>query len=127
MPVRRDVDRVDVEVVEPGAGLHVEHCLCDSDVVEAVPFPKQAPARQCQLLDDPADDAAARTSAHRSQVPRPHFGARHERGVPRRDHELVEISVEPARGGEAHDFAIRGVEHDPLPHADREPTPPPTT
>src|SRR5207247_3636927 len=68
MPVRCDVNRVDVEVVEPGARLRLDLRLCDSDMVEAVPFPEEATARQRQLLDDPADDAAARASADRSQV-----------------------------------------------------------
>ena len=118
MSVRCDVNRVDVEVVEPGARLRLDLRLCDSDMVEAVPFPEEATARQRQLLDDPADDAAARASADRSQVPRPHLVARHERGVPRRYHELVQVTVEPARGGEARDLAVGGVDDNPLPNAE---------
>src|SRR5262249_1549845 len=96
-----DVDRVDVEVVEarPGPGLDLG--LGDRDVVEAVPLPEEAAARQRELLYDAADDAAAAAAADASEVPRPHLVARHESGSLRRDHELVQVAVQPARRPEA--------------------------
>ena len=112
--VGRNVDRVDVEVVEARPGPRLDLGLVDGDVVEAAPLPEQAAARQLQLLHDAADDLAPTASSDTRQIPRPRLVARHERGVLRRDHELVQVAVEAARGGEAEELAIRRVENDPL-------------
>jgi hypothetical protein len=83
-------------------------------MVEASPFPDQATARKCELLDDPADDPAAPAAADAREIPRPHFVARDEGRVLRRDHELVQVTVEAARSREAGKLAVGRVDDDPL-------------
>src|SRR5262249_27801281 len=66
VPVRRHVDRFDVEVGEAGPGLRPDRGLGDRDVVEAVPLPEEPAARQLELLHDAADHVTPRAPADAS-------------------------------------------------------------
>src|SRR5262249_7618950 len=103
MTAGRNVDRGDVEVVQPRARPGLDRGPGDGKVIEAVPLPEQAPARQRKLLHHAADDPTV-------LAPRLDLVRRHECRVPRRDLELVEVTV----SAEACDLAVRRVDDDPL-------------
>ena len=102
--VGRDVDRVDVEVVE--RLLHGAARLGDVDVVEAAPLEEHTPARQLQLLHDASDHGRVAPSADRGEAHRPLLPARDQRRTLGRQQELVLVLAAVVAGAEARELTV---------------------
>ncbi len=103
VPVRVDVDRVDMEIVPRIADRRVR--LADGNVVEAAPLEEHPRTRHLELLHDAAHGQPARAAM-------PNLEARHERCASIGEQQLVQVGRPAVPGREARDLAIGRVGDD---------------
>ena len=106
--VGRDLGRVDVEVLplEAGCGRGRDVRLGRRDVAEAVPLEQHGAGREVDLLDDVVDDARVARPAPRPQVAAVALVGEHDRGVARRDRELVQVERVAVAGAHGRHLAV---------------------
>ncbi len=112
VPVRRDRDRVDVQVVERGgfgpAGER-DVGIGDRHVVDAAPLEQHPAGGDVDLLDDAGQRHPVAGPAQRRQVGRYLAVGGDERGVLRGDDELVQVDLEPVARLDGGDGAVGAV------------------
>src|SRR5699024_3201301 len=87
------VDRVEMDVIElvVGVGWDVLMRLVDVDVVDEVPFEKDAPGVDLQFLNDAVEEEAIFRAVVGAEIPLDRRVDADESGIARGDHELVQV------------------------------------
>ncbi len=112
LAVRRDRDRVDVEVVERvrlGAAGERLVGVGDRDVVQAVPLEQHAAGRDVDLLHGPGQGHPLLRPAQLGQVGRHRPERGDQRGVLRGDDELVQVGLQSVARADGGDGPVRTV------------------